>query len=89
MIIEFKDLYIDDAVIFRVAFQAVANGVSVSCQITYEALQDIDPPNGSKSPSDLYLQNKEVIHDVAKRLIISGRVHNAQLLITTDDMKTQ
>ena len=69
-----------------VSFQASVDGANVSCRVTIEALQDIDPPNRMDDPLSQFASNKSSIQHVAEKLIRSGRVINGQLDITNADL---
>jgi len=87
MKIEYSCEYTANSELFFVVFNAVVDGNTVVCHITAEALQDINPPCGSKSLSELYEENRWTIHEVASSLIEMGRVINGHLHISVNDFK--
>ena len=69
-----------------VSFQASVDGANVSCRVSIEALQDIDPQNRMDNPLSQFSSNRSLIEHVAEKLIRNGRVINGQLYITNADL---
>lgn len=88
MTIKFTDQYLVNSEFYSVIFMAIVDGNSVGCHIRAEALQDIDPQHRLDKLDELYLNNIVAIQSLATRLIMKGRLHNGQLHISNEDMKT-
>ncbi|MNZ10450.1 hypothetical protein D3C78_272950 [compost metagenome] len=71
---------------FGITFQAIVDGKSVSCHITQEALQDINPENRFNSATQQFESHKFKFQDVARRKIMNGEINNNQVYITTSDI---
>jgi hypothetical protein len=68
-------------------FMATVNDKPVSCRVTKDALEDIDPANRMASSEEQFQQNQYELQNIAERLIRAGRINNGILTITSQDVR--
>lgn len=87
MNIEFSGNWAPNPVTFGINFDATVDGAKVLCIVGTEALQDIDPLNAMSEPSEQFNANKYLFQEIAKGLILEGKVQNGQLFISSSDIR--
>lgn len=88
MNIDFSGKWATDHNTFGVIFEATVDGTPVSCHVSTDALQDIDPSNALSSPQDQFQSNQFSFQEIAEALINNGRLSNGKLFITSADFIT-
>jgi hypothetical protein len=71
---------------FGISFEALVDGEKVICNISTEALQDIDPLNASSEPIEQFEANQYRFQEIAKALILKGKVQKGRLFIASSDV---
>ena len=88
MVIKFSDKWAPDPDTFGIVFEATADGLPIRCRVLTEALQDIDSPNALGTPESQFTSNQSRFQEIAKLLILAGRVKNGQVVIGSTDVRT-
>ena len=66
-------------------FQATVDGESVSCQISSEALQDIDSRLIGANPLVQFRNSESAFQSIARQKISNGEIESGNILITALD----
>lgn len=69
-----------------VSYRAVVDGVTVACQFTWEALQDINPAHTQENPMNQFFLSKNQLLSIAKAKILTGDVANGVVIIRKSDV---
>ncbi len=86
MIIEFTGSTALNPSTFGISFQALVDDARVNCQVSTEALQDIEPAHATAEPMEQFERNRIKFQEMAKALILGGRVQNGQISISCADV---
>lgn len=84
MKIEFPGNFAPDNNTFGGRFEAVVDGQSRSCQVSSEALQDIDPEMALAPIREQFNAHRYVLEQIARKKIEAGE---NPVVITTSDLK--
>jgi Protein of unknown function (DUF1488) len=87
MNIEFSGKSAQNPETFGISFEALVDGAKVICQVSTEALQDIDPSNAMNEPTVQFSANQYLFQEIAEALILEGKVQNGQLFISSSDVR--
>lgn len=85
MNIEFAGVYAPNED-FGIGFQAKVNGENVSCVISSEALDDIDPDNRFDEATQKFLNNQSQFESIAQEKILKGEVVGGKVYINQSDV---
>ncbi|MCZ0928403.1 DUF1488 family protein [Vreelandella janggokensis] len=85
MNIEFTGAYAQNEN-FGINFQAKVDGQFISCVVTTEALQDINPSARMDEAEQQYLDNQSQLEAIAEEKIQSGQVQNGKIYISQSDV---
>jgi len=64
-------------------FPAIVDDNQVTCKISQEALQDIDPENRTNSVEQQFNENRSILEDIARKKIENG---DLDIFITSSDI---
>lgn len=87
MDIQFSGKCAIDHETFGVSFEAFVDGAQVRCRVDTDALQDINPSNAMDDPMSQFISNRFTFEEIARELILSGRLQNGQVFITGADVR--
>lgn len=85
MVIRFTKLYANNGN-FGINFQAEVDGQSVTCVVSQEALQDIDPSRRMDTVEQQYKDNQSQLELIARRKIENGEVVDSKIFIYNSDL---
>ena len=71
---------------FGINFQAKVDGESVSCVVSTEALQDINPSGHMDTAEQQYQDNQYQLESIARKKIQNGEVIDSKVIITQSDV---
>lgn len=69
-----------------IAYKALVNGETVSCRISMEALQDINPETRLDDPMSQFEMNQFTLLEIAEEKIRVGDVENGVVWVYTADV---
>lgn len=84
MKVEFTDHYAKDHATFGINFQALVGGSCFVCNVSPEALQDIDPGNRTANPEEQFVANRAAFERIAECKIRAGK--KSPIMITSGDV---
>lgn len=71
-----------DGVSYRVLF----DDETVTCRVSTEALQDIDPPNRFNDCISQFNNNFTALMNIAERKILNGEIEDGTVWVLTSDL---
>lgn len=71
---------------FGINFQATVDGQSISCVVSIEALQDINPNGRMDEAEQQYQDNQYQFESIARGKILNGEVANSKVFINQSDV---
>lgn len=85
MNIEFTGAYANNEN-FGINFQAKVDDQPISCVVSLEALQDINPGSTMDKPEQQYFDNKYQLEAIAEEKIHNGEVVDGKVFINQTDV---
>ena len=86
MNIEFPDRHAIDPESFGMNFPALVDGVQITCTVSTEALQDINPSNRMDSSESQFSANRLTFQEIAEGKIRNGDISNNRVIISSADV---
>ncbi|WP_043359206.1 DUF1488 family protein [Methyloversatilis universalis] len=69
-----------------ISYRATVDGVTVACQFTWEALQDVNPEFTLDQPINQFNFSAERLLAIAEKKIRNGGIVNGVVLVNTGDL---
>ncbi|PZU55464.1 MAG: hypothetical protein DI561_02005 [Thauera sp.] len=69
-----------------ISYRATVDGVTVACQFTWEALQDVNPEFTLDQPINQFNFSAERLLAIAEKKIRNGGIVNEVVLVNTGDL---
>ena len=71
-----------------ISYRAIVDGVTVACQFTWEALQDVNPAHTQEQPMNQFLFSQGQLLAIAEAKIRAGNVTNGIIHVRASDVRT-
>jgi hypothetical protein len=71
---------------FGINFQAKVDGQSISCVVSTDALEDINPNGRMDGAAQQYSDNQSQLESIARQKIQKGEIENGRILINQADV---
>ena len=72
-----------------VIYIAKLDGKDVQCHFSYEALEDVDPDSVFGDALEHFSKHQLILLSAAEKKLLKGLGHNAQLQISSNDLRLE